>query len=406
MAQAGMKYIILQSVVDFTYDKDQAQQLDPDSYTLMSEFSLYPSNIAALKGINNGIDSLKECFEACKKAGIQALIAPVSDSRWFKYGWGNPQMPDGATDRATQSYMAKWTVENATISNEIASEIISKYGKDYGNQIYGWYYNNEIWNMGSACAGTDDGVYAKILSNSMNLSLNHYTQITPNKPMVLSPFVNPTLSTEEQCGEMWTDIFKLTQFRQGDVFAPQDSYGNNNSLNLDKWFSAYKKAVDTKPGLVFWANNENFRNGANVASINDFITKQVNVTAKYTSANICFSYNHYFSPLLQNVGYNAAYIDYIHNGKLDSTAPIKPVLTVNGTKVVLSSSDNVGGNAGIYSIKIYKDSTTNLYRTITCRKDNDDALFKSFWLSNSGTYYISTCDFCGNESQMASVTIE
>ncbi len=63
---------------------------------------------------------------------------------------------------------------------------MARYGGQYGGQIYAWYYNNEIWNISAACRGTDGGVYAKILADSLNLSLRHYSKITPGKPLMLS----------------------------------------------------------------------------------------------------------------------------------------------------------------------------------------------------------------------------
>ncbi len=46
--------------------------------------------------------------------------------------------------------------------------------------------------------------------------------------------------------------------------------------------------MDTKPGLILWSNNENFRQGGAVARVDEFIRRQVDVTAKYAEANICF----------------------------------------------------------------------------------------------------------------------
>lgn len=404
MAEAGMQYIILQSVVDFTYDTEQDCGKDPAAYPLKSRLALYPSSLPELEGVNNGVDSLKECLEACKKYGLQAIIGPVSDNRWWLYGWGVPETPAGSTDIVNDSYMTVWTRENADVSNRIASEITALYGKDYGGQIYAWYYNNEVWNIDVACAGTDGGVYARILSNSLNLSLRHYSAITPGMPMLISSFCNPTMAgTAAQTGKMWEDIFALTEFREGDIFSPQDSFGNNTSMDLDEWTAAYKKAVDTKPGLILWSNNENFRQGGAVARVDEFIRRQVDVTAKYAEANICFSWNHYYSPLEKNPGYNAAYLDYVKNGKLDAEPPSKPVLTANGLTVSLNSEDNIG----ICGVRIYRNKETNLVESIQCRDSGGDGTrLTRLTLDFPGTYFISTYDFCGNESEKTEITVE
>ena len=398
MSQAGMKYIILQSITDLSYNTSADLGQDPDAYTLSSALCLYPSSLPEFRGVNNGVDSLKHCLEACKKYGMQAIIGPVSDNRWWKYGWGMPKCPSGKTDVVKDSYMTAWVKENADISNRVAEEVMEKYGSTYGDQIYGWYYNNEIWNIDVACRGTDRGVYAQILGESMNLVLRKYTSLTPGKPMMLSSFINPSLSTPQQCGKMWTDIFRYTEFRKGDIFSPQDSYGNNPTQDLEAWTKAYADAVKTKSGLLFWSNNENFRANATVATLDSFVY-QINTTAKYASANICFSWNHYFSPDQQNKGYNQAYLKYIRTGQLDTQAPTQPKVTVSGKKIVVDSTDN----DGLAGIRIYKDGT--LVKTVHCRKDNNDAMFRTITLSNSGNYSVETYDFFGNASARTAFTI-
>ena len=401
MAEAGMRYVIVQSVVDFTYNTDANYGQDYTRYTLKNgkAFSLYPSSLSELSGANNGTDSLKNCLAACKKYGMQAILGPVSDNRWWLYGWGIPARPSGVTDTAKDSYMARWVRGNADISNRIADEIMARYGGQYGGQIYAWYYNNEIWNISAACRGTDGGVYAKILADSLNLSLRHYSKITPGKPLMLSPFCNPSLSSAAQCGSMWKSVFALTEFRKGDIFAPQDSFGNNTDMDLDGWSRAYKDAADTKAGLRFWSNNENFRKDYAVARVDEFVN-QIRITSRYAEANICFSWNHYYSPKERNPGYNAAYLDYIRNGKLDLQAPGKPAAVVTGTKVVLESKDNIG----IWAVRIYRKGQSAPVQERLCRDDGNERILMTFWL-NSGSYEVETVDFCGNASPRTVVTI-
>ncbi|HAN20875.1 MAG: hypothetical protein A2Y15_04665 [Clostridiales bacterium GWF2_36_10] len=401
MADAGMKYIILQSVVDLTYNTDTQLGQNPDTYVTTGVNSLYPSDLLELKSANTGNDALKKCLEACKKTGIQVIIGLVSDNRWWLYGWGLPKMPDGSTDIITNSYFAKFIEENADISNKIADEIYQKYGNDYKDQIYCWYYNNEIWNIDIACKGTDGGVYAKLLSNSFNLYLRYFNQITPGMPMMLSPFINPTLSTPDECGKMWKDIFKLTEFREGDIFSPQDSFGGNPSLDLDKWWVNYKAAADAKPGLILWANNENFREGGSVATINEFVNKQINVTSKYAEANICFSWNHYYSPLQRNPGYNKSYVYYVQNGKLETESPSKPVLTANGLTITWDAIDN----KDICGFRVFDETKTRLIATVEIGKEKNSVIQKTYKAEKAGKYYISVYDFSGNESELTEITL-
>lgn len=408
MVDAGMKYIILQSIVDLTYNtRDSVKNQDPDFYQLKDVASLYPTDIDFLKkaqvdlDCDTGPDEVKYCLEACKTYGMQAILGPVSDNRWWLYGWGTPQTPAGAADPANDCYFAKFAEENGNISNQIADELYKKYGTDYKDQIFAWYYNNEIWNIQDACNKSDNGVYAKALAKSLNVSLDHYSQSTPGIPMIMSPFINPDLSSADQCGSMWKDVFALTNFREGDIFCPQDSFGGHTKLNLDDWWSNYKAAVDTKPGLILWANNENFRDNAAVAPVGEFITKQVNVTAKYTAANICFSWNHYYSPLAKNPGYNEAYVYYVKNGLLDSEAPSKPTLSADGRNVTWDATDN----EGIAGINIYRNQTKMITKTIRIGDGVNDKLSSTIALDKDGTYYISVFDFSGNESELTEITV-
>jgi len=399
MSEAGMKYIILQSIADLTYNTDANLGQDPDKYTLNSTLCLYPSSLPEFKNGYRGVDSLKNCLESCKKYGLQVIIGPLSDNRWWKYGWGMPKLPSGKSDYVKDSYFAKWVKQNGELSNRIADEVMARYGKTYANQIFGWYYNNEIWNIDVACKRTDNEVYAKILGESLNIVLRHYSNITPGKPLMLSPFINPTLSTPQQCGKMWEDIFKYTEFRNGDIFSPQDSFGGNPTLDLDAWTKAYADAAKTKPGLVFWSNNENFRENGTVATLDSFIY-QINTTAKYASANICFSWNHYFSPLLQNSGYNRAYLKYITTGQIDKQAPTTPVVRVNGRQIYVECEDN----DGIAGFRIFKNN--NLVKTVHCRQDDNEELFRKINIDSTGTYTIEAYDFFGNKSARTSFTIK
>ena len=216
---------------------------------------------------------------------------------------------------------------------------------------------------------------------------------------MLSPFCNPSLSSAAQCGSMWKSVFALTEFRKGDIFAPQDSFGNNTDMDLDGWSRAYKDAADTKAGLRFWSNNENFRKDYAVARVDEFVN-QIRITSRYAEANICFSWNHYYSPKERNPGYNAAYLDYIRNGKLDLQAPGKPAAVVTGTKVVLESKDNIG----IWAVRIYRKGQSAPVQERLCRDDGNERILMTFWL-NSGSYEVETVDFCGNASPRTVVTI-
>lgn len=403
MADSGMEYLILQSVADISYNT--AGKAYGENYTMYPKsysVSMYPSALPEFAGSNNGIDSLERCLIAAKASGIKVFIGPVSDDRWWLFGWGVPTAPSGSTDLTKDSYFAKWMQENADLNGRVAQEIYTRYSASYGDVLAGWYYYNEIWNIDSACAGTDGGVYAKIISAGLNKIIERLNAFSPNMQFMISPFYNTTLSTAEQNGAMWKSILSATDFRKGDIFAPQDCVGNNpdsiTNGTLDNWTSALKSAADSNPNLEFWSNNENFTADSSSALLDRYI-KQIEITSKYAKHNICFSWNHYYSPLLKNPGYDATYRAYLQDGELDSQPPAKPQLSKSGYTINLSgASDNIGV-CGYY---IYQGNESNLTATLIC---SESTLPNQYSVTAPGTYYIAAYDFANNKSEPAVITI-
>lgn len=398
MKQAGMTYIILQSIADLTFDTDNDWGEDFSLYPLQSRICLYPSRLPELQDANTGTDSLKNCLAACKELDMQAIIGPISDNRWWKYGWEIPACPAGCTDPVKDSYFTRWIEENADLSNRIVDELMSQYGDEYGEQIFCWYYNNEIWNIHKACKRQDKGAYAKILAESMNLSLRHYAAMEQNKPMMLSSFMNPMLSTPDELSGMWKDIFAYTQFRPGDIFAPQDSYGVHTDQDLEVWTRCYSQAVAAKPGLVFWSNNECFRGEGAAAPVEDFV-QQIQVTQKYCAANICFSWNHYYSPAQNHPGYHEAFAAYNMTGQLKTVQWDKPTVTVHGRQVIVDTVDN----CHVRSVRFYESACSDPLMTLDCRNDGG-APFTLTW-EKVGTYFAQTIDFYGNISEKTTFSV-
>lgn len=398
MKQAGMTYIILQSITDFDFDTGKDLGENFSLYPLQGRICLYPSELPELAGANTGTDSVKNCLAACKELDMQAIIGPISDNRWWKYGGEIPACPAGSTDPVKESYFTRWAEENADLSNRIADEVMALYGDEYGEQIFCWYYNNEIWNIHKACKRQDKGIYAKILAESMNLSLRHYSAMQTNKPLMLSSFVNPLLSTPDELSSMWKDIFAQTEFRCGDIFAPQDSFGVHPNQDLEAWTRCYYEAVATKPGLVFWSNNECFRGEGRVAPVEDFVY-QIRTTAKYCKANICFSWNHYYSPTEKNPGYHEAFTAYNTTGKLKTVVWDKPSVTVSGKQVTVDTADN----SCVRGIRIYELSCTEPLFTQDCHDDGSH--FFTLTLDKAGTYFAQTVDFYGNLSEKTTFSV-
>ncbi len=403
MQEAGMKYLIVQSVTDVAYQTSgSAYGQDYSRYPKDYAVSMYPSELPLLSGTNNGIDSLERCFAAAKAHDIQLYLGPCSDNRWWLFGWGMPSAPAGVTDLKKDSYFANWARENAELNNSVMEEIYNRYADKYADTLAGWYYYNEVWNIDVACAGTDNGVYAEILSDSMNRIIAKINELDSSKKFMLSPFYNTTISTAVQNGDMWASILEKTNFRQGDIFAPQDCIGGHpdDAFNgtIDTWTKELKRASLANSNVSFWSNNENFIEGGGIALLDRYI-QQLEVTSQYAEKNICFSWNHYYSPELVNQGYQNTYLNYLENGVLESQAPTAPTLSKSGYTINISGSTD---NIGVCGYYIYKGDMNTLAATLVCDKNSVPS---SYTANSAGTYYVVAYDFANNKSEPVQVVV-
>lgn len=310
MKDVGMDHMIIQSVYDWALTSNGSIAQDWQSYTTNTRYSLYPTEIPELKGanltsVNNG-DQLECALIAAKENGMKIYIGLLNDDRWWKFGWGVPVLPSGKTDPATESYFATWCEDNGRLAGEMITEIWNRYSEKYGEQIAGWYYYNEVWNMDVGCKRTDNMAYAACIGNNINIMLDAVNEVCPEKPMMLSPFYNQDISSPSEYKDFWSDIFSVANFRAGDIFAPQDSVGAKNIpiKDLDLWIGGLKEAADTEDGLRFWVNNENFTSGYASAPVSRFI-EQIEATDPYAETHITFSWNHYYNPV-----YNSSFATY------------------------------------------------------------------------------------------------
>ena len=302
MKELGMDFMIIQSVTDQSYRLGTAEEQDWSSYIFKGQTSLYPSKIegleiSVLSSQNNG-DAIELMLKAAKENDMKVYIGLLSDDRWWDFGWGKPKLPEGKKDAATESYFASWCEYNGKLNGQMIAEIWDRYGEEYEEQIAGWYYYNEIWNVDVACLGLDGKAYATCIGDNINHMLDAINKTCPEKPLMLSPYFNTTISTAKQYGNFWTDIFEVANFREGDIFAPQDCVGAKNVSikDMEKWIKNLKEAADTEEGMRFWVNNESFTADFAPADISRFI-EQIEASEKYAETHITFSWNHYYNPL-------------------------------------------------------------------------------------------------------------
>ncbi len=85
---------------------------------------------------------------------------------------------------------------------------------------------------------------------------------------------------------------------------------------INPWFTALRKAVNTKNGLQLWANAETFDYVNNSSASLDRFINQLKLEQPCVDKIVSFSYSHYYSPNNINPGFNKAYSQYVKEGGL------------------------------------------------------------------------------------------
>ena len=285
LKEVGMHYIILAPTL----------HTNKNGYTE----SVYPSRLPEINQKQNA-DLVDNCLRNAARQGFKVFLGLNFDEKWwdaqFSYEWLKDQMETG---------------------NKVADELIKNYKNKYGETMYGWYWVWEVDNIHCKTAELQDA-----LASLLNVNLDHLHKITPSMPFMLCPFMNYRLGTAEENGRLWKRVFAGTHFKDGDIFAPQDCIGAGGLIldTLDIWFREMKKAVDTKPGLLFWSDAETFdQRFWTIAPLNRFI-QQMNIVQPYVSNIISFAYSHYYSPNQVNGNYHKCYAHYVQTGLLPNSS--------------------------------------------------------------------------------------
>ena len=279
MREAGFRGLILQSAVDFTYEQtdNSKPKTDPSAFACSAAYALYPS--AAVSGSEDA-HALADALAAAKETGMQIYIGTVSDDRWWNYGWGKPDAD-----------FSLWSAENAARNADVIREVWAFYGAEYGAQIAGFYYYNEIWNIDAACAGTDDGAYAKTIGENIRECVDAITELCPEKPLIISPFYNTDLSGSAEYGAFLRAIAEEAALRPQDVIAPQDGGGRNYTQDtILEWTDAVRYAVGD--AVRYWVNNETFDADYTAKSMEQL--RQDYLASSAAEKHLLFSWNHYY----------------------------------------------------------------------------------------------------------------
>jgi hypothetical protein len=341
---------------------------------------IYPS-LYSKRNERSPKDVIDICLRNAKRVGMKVFLGLNMDDKWW-----------------SANFSEDWLYKQMEIGNKIADELVSKYKNKYGDTMYGWYWPWEVDNVHAVSAE-----YQTILEKAININLDHLNKITPDMSFMMSPFANSKLGTADDNCKMWSSILPKVHFKDGDIFAPQDGVGAGG-VNVDQlptWFEKMRQAVNTKPGLKFWANVESFdARFWTSAPLSRYIDQLDNVNT-YVNKIITFAYPHYYSPYQVNKQYNDVYSQYCISGvlpRISVPAPISDLKILkkdNCNVLEWKSPENKKNLAGYY---VYKDGV--LIGSIQKRIDNANLEFMDKANSSGSCLYeVSSYNVNGNESE-------
>lgn len=392
MEKAGIKYLILQCLADKGYASNGGNW---NVY--------YNTDVDALKDATFGGDCLEPALKHCQDSGIKVFVGlSMFDDFWNEAG--------------SSQYL-----DVCRVAGDMIEDIYNKYGEKYKDVFYGWYFTPEISN-GLLCQLTFNGIV-----DGINHVIDRINEVDASKPLLISPFYSEYLSTGPVATlSSYVKFFNKVNFRDGDIFAPQDAVGAKwvREKNLEMTWKMYKAAIDTcKADVKLWANCENFDGAITsetlggvlspkmtehtsnmTATLDDFVY-QMEIASKYAENIITFSYNHYYSPSLVNPAFINTYYDYIENGYvLESETPEAPanakkVQSENGVEI---SWDEAVDNFGIAYYRLEKDGK------FLARIDKYYGSEENYFVDEAGnmdsTYTIETVDAAGNTTGKITIT--
>lgn len=286
LLEAGIDTVIVQWVAETPYGK------------LSSLY--YPSKLSIEKaaGYAEANRLLPGLLKAAEKTGVKVFVGLNLSDEWWNFACTKDD----------------WNKMQSGLGIDMAKEIYELYKKEYPNALHGWYF---AWEMFNGMIG-----YETKAADFLNMYLDPLNELDPSMPMMLSPFVRASGGNAAAAGREWTKVFSLTHFRKGDIFCCQDAVGAGHITigQLDGYFAALKEAADTKDGLLFWANNENFTKDYQPRPVKEFL-EQMKIAQPYVSGFVTFAYSHYYSPDVPgkafNRTYHDAYVKYYNTGSPD-----------------------------------------------------------------------------------------
>lgn len=295
LAQAGYSKIILQWTASMSGDTAVAYF---PSETLQKS---YGENLASE---NSGL--LSALLTAARRNSFKVFVGLSLDYDWW-----------AISNFTSSDYMQA----RALVDNLLVSEIMSLYGQEFSDVICGIYWAFEIFTNPVGLGSK----WADMLNTTID-ALNEYAE---GLPLMFSPFHHKFLRGGSVLTyNMWKSFLTAVNFRQGDIFAPQDSVGKISSERAEKlplastynYLKAASSAAAQIEGLEFYVNAELFGTKSLFAAEGDFTTAdieridyQLKIASQFTQNIVTFSYSHYVLPSSSYApeGLHARYIEYL-----------------------------------------------------------------------------------------------
>ena len=382
MYDVGIDILILQWSFENTSDGVTSVYYDA-SFESADKSSLYNES---------GKNLLGNILKAAEEVGVKVFVGLNNNDEWWE---------KAVSDRS-------WLADQADLGIKGAKQIYDTYKEQYPNALYGWYFVFEMYNTATTQTMMENAAFL------LNGFCDGLTEIDGEMPMMLSPFLSAYGTEPEVTGQQWKEIFAMTRFRDGDIFCCQDSVGAGyiSIDQLEGYYREIKKAVDTKEGLHFWANNEDFDlSNSSTAPLNRFL-KQLQISSSYVEAHVTFADSHYQHPDMGKTGYHNAYKTYYETGKLPENTLTAPEVSFDmeedGSAVTLSGSIQ-NPDKTVAGIRILKNGEELQAIDLTREYGKSSISFSFTDHDNAGSgtaeYEICGIDYCGSDGPAAKLTV-
>ncbi len=211
-----------------------------------------------------------------------------------------------------------------------AKALYERYRVPYPEVFCGWYLSHEFSN-GDFAKHPDE------VAAILNGVIENVGALDPNLPLMMSPYCTSWGGTAKQLKEDLEKIFSQTNFREFDIYCPQDGVGCGyfSTENVGDYLSA-AAVVCKRHNVRFWVNLENFILDSSVpdnvddipAPVSRFI-RQIRAASAYTDTFVTFTYESYMPEFFSNYTiyndireYHEKYLYYLNTGKIPAEEPL------------------------------------------------------------------------------------